>query len=84
MNDIPSSRTLAAGLLALGGLLTVSAAMTAVAAADHMARLASLCGPVVGHCVLCVLAATSLFASAGVVVAGLMLMKPRPVARARL
>lgn len=81
MNDTPSSRTLGAGLLVLGGLLTASSAATAVAAADHMARVVSLCGPVVGHCVLCVLAATSLLASAGVVAAGLALMKPRPAPR---
>lgn len=77
-NDKPQSRTLGAGLIASGVLLTASAAASTLAAADHMALAAKLCGPVVGHCLLCVVSAASLLASAAVVMAGAALLAPQP------
>ena len=68
------SRTIGAGLIGLGALLAATAAVCAGAAADHMAMAAGLCGPAAQHCILCVIPAASLLASAGVAAAGAMLM----------
>lgn len=77
-NDTQPSRALGAGLIAFGALLSALAAAGALAAADHMAVAANLCGPVAGHCILCVVSAASVLASAGVIAAGVALLTPPP------
>ena len=66
------SRRLGAILIMAGAILATASVGTAFAAADHMAA-ASLCGPVAGHCILCVAAAASLLASSGVIASGALL-----------
>ena len=68
------SRMIGVGLVGLGAVLTAASAACAFAAADHMAIAAGLCGPAAQHCILCVIPAASLLASAGVAAAGAMLM----------
>ncbi|MDI1328105.1 MAG: hypothetical protein PSV23_15035 [Brevundimonas sp.] len=77
-SDTRDSGKFGVGLIMVGaGLFAVSSAC-AVAAADHMAFAAALCGPVGRHCVLCIASAGSLLASAGVIAAGMMLAGDRP------
>ena len=68
------SRMIGVGLVGLGAVLTAASAACAVAAADHMAIAAGLCGPAAQHCILCAVAAASLLASAGV--AGMTTLSP--------
>ena len=72
------SRMIGVGLVGLGAVLTAASAACAVAAADHMAIAAGLCGPAAQHCILCAVAAASLLASAGVAAVGAMLLGERP------
>lgn len=72
------SRTLGVALIVAGAILAASAAVCAFAAADHMAVAATLCGPVTGHCVLCVLLAANLLASAGAAAGGVALLRSHP------
>lgn len=69
-----------AALIAVGIMLAAASAVTALAAADHMAA-ASLCGPAARHCILCVTSAASLLASAGVIAAGAVLLRGSSVDR---
>lgn len=71
-------RTLGVSLIVAGAVLAVSAAVCAFAAADHMAVAATLCGPVTGHCILCVLMAANLLASAGAAAGGVALLRTHP------
>jgi hypothetical protein len=71
-------RTLGVSLIVAGAVLVVSAAVCAFAAADHMAVAATLCGPVTGHCILCVLMAANLLASAGAAAGGVALLRTHP------
>ena len=71
-SDIHDSRALGAGLVIVGAVLATAAIVTAFAAADHMTAT-SLCGPLTRHCLLCVVSAASLLASAGVIGAGVLL-----------
>ena len=75
--DTPQSRTLGVCLIATGLTLAAAAALAGLAAADHMAAAAALCGPALSHCILCVASAGSLLASAGVAIAGAMLISDR-------
>ena len=77
-SDTRNSRTIGVGLIMIGAMLFAGAAACAVAAADHMAVAAALCGPVARHCILCVASAGSLLASAGVIAAGVMLLDGDP------
>lgn len=77
-SDALDSSTLGLGLIALGAGLTAMAMAGAVGTVDHMSYAASLCGPGVGHCLLCAVSAASLLAAAGVVGSGAMLLKTRP------
>jgi len=74
-NDTPVSRRLGVYLWFLGGGWTGRAAGAAVAAVSHMDGAAPVCGPVSQHCILCVAAAASLFASVGVIASGMLLMR---------
>lgn len=80
-SDTRDSQKLAIGLIMVGAALFTAAAACAVAAADHMAVAAALCGPVARHCILCIASAGSLLASAGVIAAGVMLLSDRPAPR---
>ncbi|WP_292063533.1 hypothetical protein [Brevundimonas sp. UBA7664] len=71
-------RTLGVSLIVAGAILAVSSAVCAFAAADHMAVAAALCGPVTGHCILCVLLAANLLASAGAAAGGVALLRTHP------
>ena len=75
--DTPQARTLGVCLIATGLTLAAAAALAGLAAADHMAAAAALCGPALSHCILCVASAGSLLASAGVAIAGAMLISDR-------
>jgi hypothetical protein len=77
-SDTQESRTLGVSLIAAGAILAPSAAVCALAAVDHMAVAAALCGPVTGHCLLCALLAANLLASAGAAAAGVALLRGRP------
>lgn len=77
-SDVLDSSRLGLGLIALGAALTAMAMAGAAAALDHMSIAAGLCGPGVGHCVLCAVSASSLLAAAGVIGSGAMLLKTRP------
>ncbi len=80
-NDTADSARYAVGLIMVGAALFASSAACALAAADHMAFAAALCGPVARHCILCVASTGSLLASAGVIAAGVMLGADRPAAQ---
>lgn len=77
-NDTPDSRKLGVYLTMLGGALAALAAGAAFAAFSHMGAAAPVCGPVSGHCVLCVVAGAGLLASLGVIASGVLLMKTPP------
>ena len=64
------------GLFALTGSFGALTAALAILAMDHMAFAAGLCGPVAGHCLLCVGAAASLAAAIGTGAAGMSLLRP--------
>jgi len=76
-SDAWESRTSGVCLIAFGATLAASAVAGAFAVANHMAVAATLCGPATNHCILCVVSAASLLASAGVSAAGVMLLKGR-------
>ncbi len=78
-DNTQDSRALGAGLIIVGAALALSSIVIGIVAADHMAAVAAaLCGPVTGHCLLCVVAAASLLSSTGVIVAGVALrQEPR-------
>jgi hypothetical protein len=76
--DDQQSRTPGVCLILAGLTLAAAAALAGLAAADHMAAAAALCGPALSHCILCVASAGSLLASAGVATAGAMLLSDRP------
>ena len=80
-SDTLDSRKLGVGLIMVGATLFTVAAACAVAAVEHMAAAAAICGPLARHCILCVASAGSLLASAGVVAAGVMLLEDRPSLR---
>ena len=77
-NDTADSASHAVGLIMVGTAVLALSAACALAAADHMAFAAALCGPVARHCILCVASAGSLLASAGVIASGVMLFADRP------
>lgn len=77
-SDTDESQVFGVGLIMAGATLFAVAAACAVAAFDHMAAFAALCGPAVSHCILCIASAGSLTASAGVVAAGVLLLTARP------
>lgn len=77
-SDTQDSRTLGVSLIASGAMLAASAAVYAFAAANHMAVAATLCGPATSHCILCAVSMASLLASAGVVAAGMALLRAHP------
>lgn len=79
ISDNSDCHVLGAGLIALGLALAVTAGVWGMLAAQHMAWAASLCGPASGHCLRCVIAATSAVASLATLVAGgLLLGRPLP------
>lgn len=83
-DNTQDSRALGAGLIILGAALALSSIGLGIVAADHMAAAAAaLCGPVAGHCLLCVVAAASLLSSAGVILAGVALRRPPRLAPSR-
>lgn len=77
LSDIHENHLLGGGLVALGLSLGGAAAVAGLVAAHHMGG-AAFCGPVVGHCIQCVAAATLLVASLGASGAGAWLLKSRP------
>lgn len=72
-DNTQDSKALGAGLITGGAVLAISSIVIGIAAADHMAAAANLCGPVTGHCILCVVSAASLLSSCGVILAGVAL-----------
>lgn len=83
-DNTQDSRALGAGLIILGAALALSSLVVGIVAADHMAAAAAaLCGPVAGHCLLCVVAAASLLSSAGVILAGVALRQAPRLAAPR-
>lgn len=77
-SNAQQSQTLGVCLISAGLMLAAAAAPAALAAADHMAGAAALCGPALRHCLLCAASAASLAASIGVAAAGVMLLGRRP------
>lgn len=78
MTDDQERKILAGGLMVLACSLGLLTAALAVAALDHMAISASLCGPTSGHCAACFGAIASLVGALGAAATGISLLRANP------
>lgn len=79
ITDDQERKILAGGLLVLACSLGLLASALAVAALDHMAISAGLCGPMSGHCAACFGAIACLAAAVGTAATGLSMLRARPL-----
>lgn len=79
IHDLQDDQILGAALIVLGLSLGGAAAAAGLLAAEHMAQTGPMCGPTLGHCFRCVVAAALLLAALATTGGGAWLLKARPL-----